>query len=374
MNKLFKNISKNHTTHHVISNNIGIVSAFSNNKEMADQARHDENTPSERHAELVSASHNSYKIIILKQFRNKLGRNNETGYRGVLNQLLLTIVTIFILFVVSCDKVEAPFTNNNENIDTAKCPVPQFPAITNVYKKILVEDFTGHKCGYCPRAHVALKNLIDTYGDTIVGVALHVSDYYANPDATGLYTYNFRTSEGTQIDQNFHISDGGLPKGMINRTKYNNNIIIDHNSWQTVVQSMLADQPRLAIQIINNYNASDSSFCTHVKLTFLEDITDTLMFFCGLTEDSIIKPQKNYDLTPNDIPVYTHMHVFRGSLNGAFGVTISNNITKKDSTLIKSYFYNLKGKDFVHKNIKVFAYVYKLNGDIVLQAEEKNVQ
>lgn len=287
--------------------------------------------------------------------------------------ILLTIVTIFVLFVVSCDKVEPPYTTNTENIDTAKCPVPQFPALTNVYKKILVEDFTGHKCGNCPRAHTALRNLINTYGDTIVGVALHVG-YYATSDATGLYTYDFRTPEGTQIDQTFHISDGGLPNGMINRTKDNNNIVINDQSWPTVVQSMLADQPKLAIQIINNYDASDSSFCTHVKLTFLENITDTLMFFCGLIEDSIIKPQINYAVTPNDVPSYTHMHVFRGSLNGAFGVTINNNITKKDSTIIKSYFYNLKQKDFVHKNLKVFAYVYKFNGDNVLQVEEKKVQ
>lgn len=290
------------------------------------------------------------------------------------NIIILTIVTIFVLFVVSCDKIEHPFITNTENIDTAKCPVPQFPLIMNVYKKILVEDFTGHKCGYCPRAHTVLRDLINAYGDTIVGVALHVSDYYANPDASGLYTYNFRTTEGTQIDQRFYVSDGGLPKGMINRTKYNNSVVIPHTSWQTVVQPMLADQPKIAIQIINNYDEIDSTFCTHIKLTFLENITDTLMFFCGLTEDSIIKPQKNYDVTPNDVPAYTHMHVFRGSLNGAFGVTINNDITKKDSTLIKSYFYNLKGKDFVHKNLKVFTYVYKLNGDIVLQAEEKNIQ
>ena len=280
---------------------------------------------------------------------------------------------MFVLFIVSCDKIEHPFITNTENIDTAKCPVPQFPVLSNVYKKILVEDFTGHKCGYCPRAHTALRNLINSYGDTIVGVALHVSDDYANPDPSGLYIYNFRTTVGTQIDQTYHISVAGLPKGMINRTKYNNDIVISHTSWQTVVQSMLTDQPKSAVQIINNYNGSDSSFCTHIKLTFLENITDTLMFFCGLTEDSIIKPQKNYDVTPNDIPAYTHMHVFRGSLNGAFGVAISNNITLKDSTLIKSYLYNLKGKDFVHKNLKVFAYIYKLNGDVVLQVEEKNI-
>jgi len=277
----------------------------------------------------------------------------------------------FIVFL-GCDKIKHPFIENNENIDTSKCPVPQFPALINVYQKILVEDFTGHKCGYCPRAHIALKNLISTYGDTIVGVALHVSDYYANPDATGLFTYNFRTTEGTAIDQRYTISNGGLPKGMINRTRYNNSLIINNDSWATYIQSIIGAQPKVAIQIINNYNSTDSSFCTHLKITYLMEMNDTLMFFCGLTEDSIIKPQKNYDATPNDVQNYVHMHVFRGSLNGSFGVTLPNG-AKKDSSVIKSYYYSLKQKDFIHKNLKIFAYVYKLNGDTVLQAEEHKV-
>lgn len=288
--------------------------------------------------------------------------------------MIITFVIFNVFTIVSCDKVKPPYITKNENIDTSKCPVPQFPVLTNVYKKILIEDFTGHKCGNCPRAHIALKNLIDTYGDTIVGVALHVSDYYASPDPTGLYTYDFRTPEGTQIDQTFHISDGGLPNGMVNRTKYNNSVVINDASWPTVVQSMLADQAKLGIQIINNYDASDSSFCTHIKLTFLEDVTDTLMFFCGIKEDSIIKPQVNYAVTPNDVPNYIHMHAFRGSLNGAFGVTLNSNSTLKNGTIIKSYYYSLKHKDFVHKNLKIFAYVYKFNGDVVLQAEEKKVE
>lgn len=293
-----------------------------------------------------------------------------------LNRVLF--ITLYIsglmVFILSCDKIEPPYTVNNEVIDTAKCPVPVFPVLSNVTKKILIEDFTGHKCGNCPRAHKILKDLIATYGDTVIGVSLHVNDYYASPDTFGLFTYDFRTSEGTEIDNFFSISNSwGLPQGMINRTKYGNSVVISPNSWPTVVQSMLTNQAKIGMQIINNYNNADNSFCTHIKITYLENITDTLMFFCGLKEDSILKPQKNYDSIPNDLPVYIHMHAFRDGLNGSLGVTINPQTTLKDSFLIKSYYYNLNGKDYVHKNLKVFAYVYKFSNNEVMQAEEKAV-
>ena len=288
-------------------------------------------------------------------------------------KIFLSIVTVFFLFTIfSCDKVEGPFKEITENIDTAKCPVPQFPALSNVYRKIMIEDFTGHKCVNCPKAHAELKSLITTYGDTVIGIAYHVG-YFAQP-SSGLYNYDFRTSEGDAIDQKFQISAIGLPQGMINRTKYNGSYIIDYQSWATAIQPFLGQTPKLAMQIMNNYDGDDSSFCTHIKMTFLEDITDTLMFFCCLTEDSIIKPQKSIDIpSPNDIPAYNHMHVFRDGLNGNFGVTLNSLKTLDDSSIVKSYSYNLKGKDYKHKNLKIVSYVYKFSTNEILQAEEEKV-
>jgi len=290
-------------------------------------------------------------------------------------KIFMFIIALCFVVFDSCDKIEPPYTENNEIIDISKCSIPAFPTLGNVFKKILVEDFTGFKCKYCPLAHIALKNLINTYGDTIVSYAMHVSDY-AKPDVSGLFTYDFRTPEGTEIDQTFQVSAQGLPKGMINRTKYEGTVVIPHTSWSIVIQPMLADQPKVAMQIINNYNINDSSFCTHIKMTFIEDITDTLMFFCGLTEDSIIKPQTDYSLPigQQDVLNYIHMHTFRDGLNGSFGVTINPQKTHKDSTLVKSYYYSLKQKDYVHKNLKIVAYVYKLTGSEVLQSEEKKVK
>ncbi len=294
--------------------------------------------------------------------------------KNIIQNIFLLLGLSLMVIIVSCDKIEGPYTENEEVIPL-QCPVPEFPALGIVYRKVLVEDFTGHKCGYCPRAHVKLHDLISTYGDdTIVSYAMHVSDFYASPDVNGLFTYDFRTDEGTFVDQAFHISDLGLPQGMINRINYNGSVVVPWNSWETVVQSVINTSPKIGMQIINNYNSTDSSFCTHVKLTFLENITEPLLFYCCITEDSIIKPQKSYDVTPNEIPSYNHMHVYRDGLNGNLGVTIDPTKTDKDSSIVKSYFYNLKQKDFKHKNLKIVAFVYKSSNNEVLQAEDEKVK
>jgi hypothetical protein len=289
--------------------------------------------------------------------------------------LLLIIIAISAIGLLSCDKVKPPYVIREEVIDTAECPIPQFPALSNVNKKILIEDFTGHKCGNCPKAHIVLHDLILQYGDLIVPAAYHVSDFFASPDGSGYYTYEFRTNAGNEIDQSFIISDNGLPNGMINRTSYSGNIYIGQGDWQTVVQSMLNDTAKVALQIINDYDGDDSTFCTHIKITFLEDISYPVSFVCGLTEDSIIKPQKYYDqgLPQDCFQNYVHMHVFRGGINGTFGVTLNPEKTKKDSSIIKSYSYNLKNKDFVHKNLKVISYVFNYGNNEVMQVEGEKV-
>lgn len=288
------------------------------------------------------------------------------------NTAFFPALIFFTVFLASCDKIVPPYLTNNEQVDTAKCPVPDFPLLSMVIKNVLIEDFTGHKCGNCPKAHEELKNIIEANVNRIVGVSLHVS-FYADPSSTGLYTYDFRTTEATAIDQYFHVSDIGLPNGLVNRKKYNGSMIVPHTSWATATQSYLTETAEIAMQIINNYDAADSSFCTHIKVTFLRDFSDTLMFFCGLKEDSIIKPQKDYYANPTDIPQYNHMHVFRDGLNGNFGVMLDVSKSRKDSSLVKSYLYNLKGRDYVHKNLKIYAFVYKLSDDEVLQAGEQKV-
>ena len=120
------------------------------------------------------------------------------------------IIIAFVLFAVSCDKVEGPYIEKIENgNDTSE-----------FVQNILIEDFTGHKCPNCPRAARTLEEIHHNFGDRIIPMALHVSTL-ADP-SSGAFNLDLKTDEGTEIDDFFGVSTSpGLPNGMINRTVYN---------------------------------------------------------------------------------------------------------------------------------------------------------
>ena len=62
----------------------------------------------------------------------------------------------------SCDVIEEPFT---EEIVVGGC--------AEKCKKILLEDYTGHKCGNCPRAAEKAEELKAIYDDQLVSIAVH---------------------------------------------------------------------------------------------------------------------------------------------------------------------------------------------------------
>lgn len=46
-------------------------------------------------------------------------------------------------------------------------------------KRPLVEEYTGLRCGYCPRGYVAMEWMKENFGDMFVGMAFHTSSYEA---------------------------------------------------------------------------------------------------------------------------------------------------------------------------------------------------
>ena len=56
-------------------------------------------------------------------------------------------------------------------------------------KKILLEDYTGHKCGNCPRAAEKAEELKEIYGDQLIPIAIHAG-FFAS-DFGGNFTTDF---------------------------------------------------------------------------------------------------------------------------------------------------------------------------------------
>lgn len=288
--------------------------------------------------------------------------------KNMLFGFVILIAVEASFFLSSCDKIEDPYL-----------PATTGGGDTSIIKvrKVLIEDFTGHKCGNCPDAATTIQTIKGTYGDRVISIALH-TNFYATPSpAPSPYTYDFRTSAGDEYDGIF--IPVGYPAGMINRrgfptTTHWKNL----GDWANIVDTLLAIAPDAYLKITNDYNSSTRVLNTSVRCEFLNPLNGTYKLIVLLTEDSIIKPQKFY--TPAvDSLTYVHRHVLRDCLTLInFGDNLISGIITAGDTAVKNYTYTLpadfKGLAPNENHCSVVAYVYNAATYEVIQAEEKKIK
>lgn len=260
----------------------------------------------------------------------------------------LFLIPYCLLLFFSCDKVKNPYDKNNNS--AAGCPTPVFPAKTPM-RKVLIEEYTGMRCGQCPPAAVILDNLRDTYGDSLIAIAVH-ANYFARtvpPEPmpcsapAGAYSHYLGSAPGENYYTTFGFSFN--PIGMVNRKKVNGDPSISDSNWGSVFQSIDSLPPSADINIITDYNISTRKLCVASKTTFLQSMTGTYNLAVLFVEDSIFDWQSDYDLNPNcAVQNYLFRNVLRDDINGAglgFGEQIATGSITANDTVVKSYSYIL---------------------------------
>jgi len=276
------------------------------------------------------------------------------------------LIILGIVFIMGCDEIEGPYLETN----IGKCGNGN---LSIPIKKILLEDYTGHTCGNCPRAAEQTKFLIETYCDHIIPIAVHAG-FFAEPFSSGKYTYDFRTTAGQSWDGFFGNSAAGLPNGMVNRMEYNGTNILAYESWAAAVEQLLKEPPTIDIIIENNYSIITRELKTSIDVNFLNSASEELKLTVLIVEDSIINWQKDYEYDDlgnpgnTDIENYVHRHVLRDAINGAWGETIVDGSIQKGEMINKSFTYVLNS-EWLEKQCSVVAFVYRSSTNEIMQAE-----
>lgn len=282
----------------------------------------------------------------------------------------LKIITgvIAVALTLGCDKVEGPFsegTSSNNNPDTTQ----------TFYRKVLIDEFTGHKCGECPYAARTLKQIQELYGEKVVAIAVHAGNF-ATPNANGPMVYDFRSQEGNQLDQFFGNSAAGLPNGLVNRVNTGGTSIVAPADWSTRVSNLL-NQPADAWLTINLDFISDTRVLNaSVETKFLQNVEDSLNIALYVLEDSIQRPQVIYNDPnyPNSfIENYYHRHVLRGSMNGAWGTALSSGQSFTSGSVINTTGNLTLPSNWNAEKVSVVAVVYRALTKEVVQVEERKL-
>lgn len=276
--------------------------------------------------------------------------------RNSLRFFLLALLALGTL--TACDVVEGP-----------KVDPKGFTGSTN---KVLIEDFTGHMCGNCPRAHEQAASLKQTYGDNVVVVAVHAGGFARLVPFLG-YSYDFNTPMGTELES-YYQADAltGLPIGLVNRRLWSGNALTRFADWGSEVGAVLAEAPKMKLDLSTTYSPADRSLTVGADIEYYITGDANHQIVVLITEDSIVSQQADYSLpSPSHIEDYVHLHVLRGTVTpgGTWGTPVKGNTIVLGEKFELSYSAVLDTA-WVPEHCHVVAYVLNNTNKEILQVQE----
>jgi hypothetical protein len=256
---------------------------------------------------------------------------------------ILLFLGLIGLSMYSCDVIEEPVRiEKNPYLENTYGPAPSFNIPTEAVKNVLVEEYTGHLCGFCPEATALVLALDETLGNRMVTVSIHAGTL-AEP-SPGLFSSDYRTEAG---DLYWAQLGGGLnPSARIDRVGGLSNFYYldpgNPDSWQSVINSQLNTSTPVALQGIADYIPNDNKINVHINSHFIESYSGSLNLVVLLVENHIISPQEDYNATPSEVEDYEHEHVLRAAVTEPMGNALINapnigtNITKSFTVPVSS--------------------------------------
>lgn len=139
-------------------------------------------------------------------------------------------------------------TKVNGETNEAESPVAKLTLSTVskvAARSIVVEEFTGTTCGWCPRGIVAMQKIRDTFGDKAIGIAIHRYTTSKSSDAMYISTYN-------------HVTFGGAPSARINRGPVIDPYYGSGNNVLWDIENELAIPAKVAVSLTAQWNADST--------------------------------------------------------------------------------------------------------------------
>ncbi|MCJ8290283.1 MAG: Omp28-related outer membrane protein [Crocinitomicaceae bacterium] len=316
----------------------------------------------------------------------------------------LFILTLALVGFTSCDKVEnthpvSGVPEGDWNLlypsgDSAAYVTNEWPTFSsnpNVNRTILIEDFTGHTCTFCPfaaeEAHqIATNNpgrvLISTLHTSHVGVG--VFQELELPYFTYDFTNSFASGIGLYFGYDW-VGSGfnGNPKGMISRAGNSpDQPVLAPLIWSAKVDELIvANDLKTNIQSVVNYFPSTRGVFLHTEVEILDvALTNDLYVVTQLHVDSIISPQKfpggtfpepdPYDHIDFD---YVHRDILEECIDGkTFGEKLDLTNIDPNGKYYLNYAYKLP-EGYNADNVHLLIYVRDAVTEEVYQVIKKHL-
>lgn len=223
-------------------------------------------------------------------------------------------------------------------------------------KKVLVEQFTGAWCGWCPDGYTNLSSIVST-NTNVIAVSIHDGDNMSTAEGDALITDYADVFPSATIDQYYYSA--------------NEKMAVERVNWNTYINQRLAMKVPATVTVTNiTYNSGTQQIDATVSTTFVGDVKGDYRLNLYVKENNVYGPIA--DSTDNgwnqynnlyNIPSspyyqygnligsdyvlsslkYKHQYVVNHITDGAYGAAgiIPNNGSTIGQTYSKNYSYTL---------------------------------
>jgi hypothetical protein len=242
---------------------------------------------------------------------------------------------------------------------------------TPQYRNVVLEEFTGIHCTYCPDGHKRAKQLAADYPGRVVLLNIHQGGY-AVPSGN---EPDFRTPWGDPLAAQTNLT--GYPCGTVNRHVFPGHeqtaggTAMGRGDWAQVAPEILSDVSPVNVGATTSYNSSTNELTITVEAYYTANASNSINFInVALAQDSVWGPQTGAPTYNPDDWIngqYNHSHMFREFLTGQWGDTITNTtagsvFTKTYTLTVPADFY---GIPFNINNCKVAVYVTETTQEVL---------
>ncbi|MBT6013255.1 MAG: Omp28-related outer membrane protein [Flavobacteriales bacterium] len=237
-------------------------------------------------------------------------------------------------------------------------------------RNVVLEEFTGIHCGYCPDGHLLAQQLHDNNPGDVVLINIHVGGYAA-PSAG---EPDFRTQWGTAIDGQAGVA--GYPAGTINRHLFpgmqqGSGTAMSRGDWATAAGQVMPQSSPVNVwsEAIVDMGTNTLTVNVEVYYTGSQTITSNKLNVAVL-QNNVEGPQSGASANPTSILSngnYNHNHMLRHLMTGQWGDDLTN--VSQGTYETRTYTWTLpndiNGVELDPTQLEVVAFVAEGNQEVI---------
>ena len=208
-----------------------------------------------------------------------------------------------------------------------------FVSTTPENKNVVLEEFTGIYCVFCPDGHVIGQGLHDANPNDVFLINIHTGGY-SNPN--GPSDPDFNSNHGAAIAANSGLA--GYPAGTVNRHVFPGitpqgsagTTALSRGDWGAASADIMSQASPVNVAAQASYDMSTGVLTVNTETYFTANHTNAAFLHVAVVQNNVPGPQTGAQTyNPGAIisgpwsPTYNHQHMLKYLMDGAFGIELN---------------------------------------------------